>query len=44
MKYRAYLDAHGGQKPLYYDRSTWTALPEEYARRLRKRAGRARPR
>jgi hypothetical protein len=44
MKYRAYLDAHGGQKPLYYDRSTWTALPEEYARRLRKRSGRARPR
>lgn len=29
-KYVAYLDAHG-RKPLYYDRSTWTALPGEYS-------------
>lgn len=29
-KYIAYLEAHNGRKPLYYDRSTWTALPAEY--------------
>ena len=32
-RYRAYLAAHGGQKPLYYDRRSWTALPKEYAGR-----------
>ena len=31
-KYRAYLEAHDRRKPLYYDRSTWTALPKEYGR------------
>jgi len=29
-RYRAYLETHNGQKPLYYDRRTWTALPKEY--------------
>lgn len=28
QRYIAYLDANGGQKPLYYDRRTWTAIPE----------------
>lgn len=32
-RYVAYLDAHHGRKPLYYDRSTWTPLPTEYRRR-----------
>jgi hypothetical protein len=32
-KYIAYLEAHNGRKPLYYDRSTWTPLPAEYRRR-----------
>jgi hypothetical protein len=31
-KYVAYLEAHNGRKPLYYDRSTWSALPAEYRR------------
>lgn len=31
-KYIAYVDAHG-RKPLYYDRSTWSALPAEYRRK-----------
>jgi hypothetical protein len=31
-RYIAYLDAHGGLKPLYYDRRTWSALPREYER------------
>jgi hypothetical protein len=31
-KYIAYLEANGGRKPLYYDRSTWTALPVEFRR------------
>lgn len=31
-RYVAYLDAHQGRKPLYYDRSSWTALPAEYRR------------
>ena len=26
-KYRAYLDAHGGRKPIYYDRRSWTPIP-----------------
>jgi hypothetical protein len=26
-KYLAYLDAHGGRKPVYYDRRAWTAIP-----------------
>lgn len=29
-KYVAYLDKHNGKKPLYYDRSSWSALPPEY--------------
>ncbi len=29
-KYIAYLEAHG-RKPLFYDRSAWSALPREYA-------------
>jgi hypothetical protein len=32
-RYVAYLEAHGGRKPLYYDRSAWSALPAEYRRR-----------
>jgi hypothetical protein len=28
-KYRAYLDAHG-RKPVYYDRSRWTPIPDEF--------------
>ena len=32
-RYVAYLDAHDGRKPLYYDRSRWAPLPAEYARR-----------
>jgi hypothetical protein len=29
-KYVAYLDAHGGRKPLFYDRRAWTAIPREF--------------
>jgi hypothetical protein len=29
-KYRAYLDAHGGRKPIYYDRSRWTPIPASF--------------
>lgn len=32
-RYVEYLESHGGQKPLYYDRSTWSPLPAEYRRR-----------
>jgi hypothetical protein len=32
-RYIRYLEANGGRKPLYYDRSTWTPLPAAYARR-----------
>lgn len=32
-KYIAYLEANGGRKPLYYDRSSWSPLPPEYRRR-----------
>jgi hypothetical protein len=28
--YIAYLAAHNGHKPLYYDRSTWTAIPGHF--------------
>jgi hypothetical protein len=34
-KYAAYLAAHDGRKPLYYDRRAWTALPREYSARRR---------
>jgi hypothetical protein len=27
-KYYAYLEAHGGRKPTYYDRRTWTPIPK----------------
>ena len=27
-KYFAYLEAHGGRKPTYYDRRTWTPIPK----------------
>jgi len=27
-QYVAYLAAHGGRKPTYYDRSTWTPIPD----------------
>jgi hypothetical protein len=30
-RYLAFLEAHPGRKPIYYDRSTWTELPAEYA-------------
>jgi hypothetical protein len=29
-KYRAYRETHDGRKPLYYDRSRWTPIPEEF--------------
>jgi hypothetical protein len=29
-RYLAHLSAHGGRKPLYYDRRAWTSLPDEY--------------
>jgi hypothetical protein len=32
-KYAAHLSAHGGRKPLYYDRRAWTMLPAEYRTR-----------
>ena len=34
-RYVAYVTEHGGLKPLYYNRRAWSALPAEYARRLR---------
>lgn len=32
-RYVAHLEQHGGRKPLYYDRSAWTRLPEQYRTR-----------
>jgi hypothetical protein len=29
-KYIAYLDAHDGRKPLYYDRRAWTPIPRQF--------------
>jgi hypothetical protein len=29
-KYFAYLEAHGGRKPVYYDRRTWTPIPDQF--------------
>lgn len=29
-RYIEHLETHGGKKPLYYDRSTWSPLPPEY--------------
>jgi len=29
-KYVAYLDAHGGRKPVYYDRRSWTPIPAAF--------------
>jgi hypothetical protein len=29
-KYRAYLAAHGGRKPLFYDRRHWTPIPGSF--------------
>jgi hypothetical protein len=29
-KYVAYLDAHEGRKPIYYDRRAWTAIPKAF--------------
>ena len=29
-RYVAYRQAHGGRKPIYYDRRTWTKIPEEF--------------
>ncbi|MEO7192982.1 MAG: hypothetical protein ABI051_18195 [Vicinamibacterales bacterium] len=29
-RYAAYLSAHAGHKPIYYDRRGWTMLPREY--------------
>jgi hypothetical protein len=29
-KYRAYLAAHDGRKPIYYDRSRWTPIPASF--------------
>jgi len=30
QKYVAYLEAHDGHKPLYYDRSGWTPIPDHF--------------
>ena len=32
QKYIAYLDAHNGRKPIYYDRRRWTTIPEAFLR------------
>jgi len=32
-KYRAYLAAHGGRKPIFYDRARWTPIPATFASR-----------
>ena len=29
-KYVQYLEAHGGRKPLYYDRRSWTPIPRSF--------------
>ena len=29
-RYVAFLEAHGGRKPVYYDRRTWTPIPEQF--------------
>ena len=29
-RYFAFLEAHGGRKPVYYDRRTWTPIPAEF--------------
>ena len=29
-KYSAFLEAHGGRKPVYYDRRTWTPIPDQF--------------
>ena len=29
-RYFAYLETHGGRKPVYYDRRTWTPIPAEF--------------
>lgn len=29
-RYAAYLDAHDGRKPLYYDRRAWTPIPRSF--------------
>jgi len=29
-RYFAYLEAHGGRKPVYYDRRTWTPIPAQF--------------
>jgi len=29
-KYFAYLEAHGGRKPIYYDRRSWTPIPAAF--------------
>ena len=31
-KYVAYLDAHGGRKPVYYDRRSWTPIPSAFSK------------
>jgi hypothetical protein len=30
-KYRAYLEANDGRKPIYYDRSRWTPIPASFS-------------
>ena len=32
-KYRAFVEAHPGRKPLFYDRSRWTPIPRGFAPR-----------
>ena len=31
-KYVAYLDAHDGRKPVYYDRRSWTPIPSAFSK------------
>ncbi|MEW6320580.1 MAG: hypothetical protein AB1635_05780 [Acidobacteriota bacterium] len=31
-RYVAYRQAHGGRKPVYYDRTAWTPIPAEFSR------------
>jgi hypothetical protein len=30
-RYFRYIEAHGGRKPVYYDRRTWTPIPSEFS-------------
>jgi hypothetical protein len=36
QRYRAFVEAHPGSKPTFYDRSTWTPIPVGRVRRVRR--------